>query len=170
MNQIYGIKKAFTFPFIAAVILLGVLLVLSFFSGESWESMILAVLFAISAVVAVEACERTFSVDDEGLRIRKFFRIKNFSWAEITHLGVVVIRNKAYFLLTTTKGFYIFSNLLQDHALLIRQLTEKLENERVEVEVKTYLESPVERTSLIVLTWIALIIIVAIILTKLFTA
>ncbi len=132
--------------------------------------MILAVLFAISAVVAVEACERTFSVNDEGLRIRKFFRIKNFSWAEITHLGVVVIRNKAYFLLTTTKGFYIFSNLLQDHALLIRQLTEKLENERVEVEVKTYLESPVERTSLIVLTWIALIIIVAIILTKLFTA
>jgi len=170
VNQIYKIKKAFTFPFIAAVILLGVLLVLSLFSGQSWERVILAVLFVISAVVAVEAYERTFSVSEEGLRIRKFFRIKNFSWAEITHLGVVVMRNKAYFLLTTTKGFYIFSNLLRDHALLIRQLTEKLENERVEVEVKTYLESPVERTSLIVLTWIALIIIVAIILTKLFTA
>jgi len=170
VNQIYKIKKAFTFPFIAAVILLGVLLVLSLFSGQSWERVILAVLFVISAVVAVEAYERTFSVSEDGLRIRKFFRIKNFSWAEITHLGVVVMRNKAYFLLTTTKGFYIFSNLLRDHALLIRQLTEKLENERVEVEVKTYLESPVERTSLIVLTWIALIIIVAIILTKLFTA
>lgn len=170
MNRIYKIKKAFTFPFIAAVILLGVLLVLSLFSGQSWERVILAVLFVVSAVVAVEAYERTFSVSEDGLRIRKFFRIKNFSWVEITHLGVVVMRNKAYFLLTTTKGFYIFSNLLQDHALLIRQLTEKLENERVEVEVKTYLESPVERTSLIVLTWIALIIIVAIILTKLFTA
>ncbi len=170
MNQIYRIKKAFTFPFIAAVILLGVLLVLSLFSGQSWERVILAVLFAISAVVAVEAYERTFSVSEDGLRIRKFFRIKNFSWVEITHLGVVVMRNKAYFLLTTTKGFYIFSNLLQDHALLIRRLTDKLENERVEAEVKTYLESPVERTSLIVLTWIALIIIVAIILTKLFTA
>jgi len=170
VNRIYKIKKAFTFPFIAAVILLGVLLVLSLFSGQSWERVILAVLFVVSAVVAVEAYERTFSVSEDGLRIRKFFRIKNFSWVEITHLGVVVMRNKAYFLLTTTKGFYIFSNLLQDHALLIRQLTEKLENERVEVEVKTYLESPVERTSLIVLTWIALIIIVAIILTKLFTA
>jgi hypothetical protein len=170
VNQIYRIKKAFTFPFIAAVILLGLLLVLSLFSGQSWERVILAVLFVISAVVAVEAYERTFSVSEDGLRIRKFFRIKNFSWVEITHLGVVVMRNKAYFLLTTTKGFYIFSNLLQDHALLIRQLTDKLENERVESEVRTYLESPVERTSLIVLTWIALIIIVAIILTKLFTA
>lgn len=170
MNQIYRIKKAFTYPFIAAVILLGVLLALSLFSGQSWERGILAVLFVLAALVAVEAYERTFSVSEDGLRIRKFFRIKNFSWAEITHLGVVVMRNKAYFLLTTTKGFYIFSNLLQDHALLIRRLTEKLENERVEAEIKTYLESPVERTSLIVLTWIALIIIVAIILTKLITA
>ncbi|MRR17675.1 MAG: hypothetical protein EG826_14600 [Deltaproteobacteria bacterium] len=170
MNQIYRIKKAFTYPFITAVILLGVLLVVSLFSGQSWERAILAVLFVLAALVAVEASERTFSVSDDGLRIRKFFRIKNFSWAEITHLGVVVMRHKAYFLLTTTKGFYIFSNLLQDHALLIRRLTEKLENERVEAEIKTYLESPVERTSLIVLTWIALIIIVAIILTKLFTA
>ena len=168
MNQVYGIKKAFTFPFIAAVILLCVLLILSFFIGESWEKFILAVLFVTSAIIAVEAYERKFSISEDGLRIRKFFRIKNFTWAEITHLGVVVMRNKAYFLLTTTKGFYIFSNLLQDHVLLIRRLTEKLEAERVEVEVKTYLENPIERTSLIVLTWIALIIIVAIILTKLY--
>ena len=118
-------------------------------------------------VIAIEAYEREFTVSEDGLRIKKFFRIKNFTWAEITHLGVVIMRNKAYFLLTTTRGFYMFSNLLQDHTRLIRYLAEKLGDEKVEVEVKNYLENPFERTSLIVLTWIALIMIIAIILTKL---
>jgi len=77
------------------------------------------------------------------------------------------MRNKAYFLLTTTKGFYLFSNLLQDHTLLIRNLADQLGDEKVEAEVRSYLDAPIERTSLIVLTWIALVMIVAIILTKL---
>ena len=120
-------------------------------------------------VIAIESYEREVAASEDGLRIKKFFRIKNFTWAEITHLGVVIMRNKAYFLLTTTKGFYMFSNLLQDHTRLIRHLAEKLGDEKVEVEIKNYLGNPIERTSLIVLTWIALIIIVAIILTKLVT-
>jgi len=120
-------------------------------------------------VIAIEAYERAFTASENGLRIKKFFRIKNFTWAEITHLGVVIMRNKAYFLLTTTKGFYMFSNLLQDHTRLIRYLAEKLEDEKVEVEIKNYLANPIERTSLIILTWIVLIVIVAIILTKLVT-
>lgn len=169
MNQAYKIKKAFRLPFMIAVALLFVLLALSLFSGQPWEKMLLAALSIITLVIAVEASEREFAFSEDGLRIRKFFRTKNFTWSEITHLGIVIIRNKAYFLLTTTKGFYLFSNLLQDHTLLIRTLTEKLGNEKVEVEVKSYLETPIERTSLIVSTWIALVIIVAIILTKLIT-
>ena len=167
MNQVYKIKKAFRVPFIVAVTLLFVLLALSLFSGQPWEKMLLAALSVITLVIAVEASERDFAISENGLRIRKFFRTKNFTWTEITHLGIVIMRNKAYFLLTTTKGFYLFSNLLQDHTLLIRTLTDKLGDEKVEIEVKNYLEDPIERTSLIVLTWIALVIIVAIILTKL---
>jgi len=150
-----------------AVVLLFVLLVLSLFGGESWERILLAGLFVITSVIAIETSEREFAVSEDGLRIRKFFRTKNFTWAEITHLGIVIMRSKAYFLLTTTKGFYVFSNLLQDHSLLIRGLMAKLADEKVEAEVKNYLEAPIERTSLIVLTWIALMIMAAIILTKL---
>jgi len=150
-----------------AVALLLVLWVLSLFSGQTWEKIILAFLCVTTMVIAIEAYERELTVSEDGLRIKKFFRIKNFTWAEITHLGVVIMRNKAYFLLTTTKGLYMFSNLLQDHTRLIRHLAEKLGDEKVEVEIKNYLGSPIERTSLIVLTWIALMMIVAIILTKL---
>ncbi len=167
MNQVYKIKKGFRFPFMMVVVLLFVLLVLSLFGGESWEMILLTALFVTTSVIAIETSEREFAVSENGLRIRKFFRTKNFTWAEITHLGIVIMRNKAYFLLTTTKGFYVFSNLLQDHSLLIRGLMAKLADEKVEAEVKNYLEAPIERTSLIVLTWIALMIMAAIILTKL---
>ncbi|MBP7342796.1 MAG: hypothetical protein PHG54_00315 [Smithellaceae bacterium] len=166
-DQIYKIKKSFRLPFTAAVVLLLVLFIISCVSGETWEKILLGVLFVVTLIIAVEASEREFAAGETGLRIKKFFRTKTFTWTEITHLGVVILRNKAYFLLTTTKGFYIFSNLLQDHTRLIRHLTEKLEAERVEVEVKNYLEAPIERASLMVLTWIAVGIIVAIILTKL---
>lgn len=167
MSQVYKIKKTFMVPFIIAVALLLVLLALSLFSGQPWEQILIAVLCVITLVIAIEAFEREFAVAENGLRIKKFFRIKQFTWAEITHMGVVIMRNKAYFLLTTTKGFYILSNLLQDHTSLIRYLADKLGEEKVEAEVKNYLENPIERTSLIVFTWIALIIIIAIILTKL---
>ena len=167
MSQVYKIKKNFLVPFMVAVALLFVLLVLSLVSGQLWEQILVGVLCVITLLIAVEAFEREFAVSENGLRIKKFFRKKSFVWAEITHLGVVVMRNKVYFLLTTTKGFYMLSNLLQNHTQLIRHLAEKLEEEKVEPEIKIYLENPIERTSLIVLTWIALIIIIAIILTKL---
>ena len=167
MNQVYKIKKQFIVPFMIAVALLFVLWALSLLSGQTWEKIILAVLCVTTMVIAIEAYEREVTASEDGLRIKKFFRIKNFTWTEITHLGIVIMRNKAYFLLTTTKGFYMFSNLIQDHTRLIRHLAEKLGDEKVEVEIKNYLENPIERTSLIVLTWIALMIIVAIILTKL---
>ena len=80
------------------------------------------------------------------------------------------MRNKAYFLLTTTKGFYIFSNLLENHASLIRFLLDKLGQEKVEVEVTNYLEHPIERRSLIVMSWVAVIVISIIIILKLVIA
>jgi hypothetical protein len=166
VNPVYKIKKNFRYPFIATVASLFVLFVVCLVTGALWEKVLVGVLFLVSLVIAIEASERQFTALESGLQIRKFFRTKNFAWAEITHLGLVVLRNKVYFLLTTTKGFYILTNLLQDHTLLIRYLADKIENERVEVEVRNYLEAPIERTSLVVMTWIALFIVVAIILTK----
>lgn len=167
MGQVFKIKKTFRVPFIIAVAFLFVLLALSLFNGQPWEQILIAAICLVTLVIAIEACERKFAVSENGLRIKKFFRTKDLTWADITHLGVVIMRNKAYFLLTTTKGFYLFSNLLQNHTLLISHLAGKLSDEKVEAEVKSYLENPIERTSLVVLTWVALIIIVAIILTKL---
>lgn len=150
-----------------AVALLFVLLIVSLIGGPDWERILLAVLFVATLAVAAESYEREFIVSETGLSIRKFFRTRNFTWAEITHLGVVVMRNKAYFLLTTTRGFYVFSNLLQDHSRLVRFVAEKLGDEKVEPEIKTYLEQSIERKSLMVLSWVVVVILAAIIATKL---
>lgn len=166
-QNVFKIKRAFLVPFNTIVVLLFLLFLLSLFRGQMWEKIVLAVCFASTLLIAIEATRRKIILTDEGLKIEKFFRTKEFVWTEITHLDVVNLRNKIYFLLTTTKGFYFFSNLLENHALLIRSLVDKLGNERVETEVNNYLDHPVERRSLIVMCWFAVLISTAFIILKL---
>ncbi len=166
-QNVFKIRRAFLVPFITIVVLLFLLFLISLFRGQLWEKIILAVSFASTLLIAIEATRRKIVVTDEGLKIEKFFRTKEFVWTEITHLAIVNLSNKIYFLLTTTKGFYFFSNLLENHALLIRSLVDKLDDERVEIEVKNYLDHPVERLSLIVMCWFAVLISIAFIILKL---
>lgn len=154
-------------PFITIVVLLFLLFLISLFRGQLWEKIILTVSFASTLLIAIEATRRKIVLTDEGLEIKKFFRTNEFVWTEITHLEVVNLNNKIYFLLTTTKGFYFFSNLLENHALLIRSLVDKLGNERVETEINNYLVHPMERRSLIVMCWFAVLISASFIILKL---
>lgn len=163
----FKIRRSFLLPFLAIILLLYILFLLSLFKGETWEKIILAVSFVSTLLVGIEATEREIITTKESLKIKKFFRTKEFTWPEITHLAIVNLRNKVYFLLTTTKGFNFFSNLLENHALLIRVLVDKLGEEKVEAEVRNYLDHPVERRSLIVTCWFAALIIIALIILKL---
>ncbi|PKN52866.1 MAG: hypothetical protein CVU55_06500 [Deltaproteobacteria bacterium HGW-Deltaproteobacteria-13] len=169
-QNIFKTKRAFLVPFIAIVALLCLLLILSLFKGQSVEKIVLAISFFGTLLVGIEASKREIIVTKDGLKIKKFFRTKDFIWPEITHLGVVDLRNKTYFLLTTTKGFYFFSNMFENHALLIRSIVDKLGDEKVEIEVKNYLDHPSERRSLIVICWVIVLIISAFIILKLFSA
>ncbi|OPY86129.1 MAG: hypothetical protein A4E71_01754 [Smithella sp. PtaU1.Bin162] len=166
-EAIYKIKKAFVVPLIAVVVSLFLLFLISLTTSQTWEIIVIAILFLFSLAACMNMAKKEIIVNDQGLKIKKVFRCKEFSWAEITHLAVVVLRKKVYFLLTTTKGFYIFSNLLENHALLIHSLVDKLGDEKVEAEVKNYLNNPLERFSLIIMSWIAVVIVVAVIILRL---
>jgi hypothetical protein len=167
VGNTYKIKRAFLLPLLLVTGLLFILFLISLFNGQMWEKIILAVFFVCSLAVGVENAKREIVVSDEGVKIKKFFRVKTFVWNEVTNLAMVILRKKAYFLLTTTKGFYIFSNLFENHALLVRSLADKLGAEKVEIEVMAYLDKPAERLSLIVMIWIAVVILLAIISLKL---
>jgi len=163
-QNIFKIRQAFLIPFMAVIFLLFLLLLLSIFKGQMREGVILSVFFVVVLFIGIEMSRREIVLTEDGLKIKKFFRLKEFVWTEITHLGIVELRKKIYFLLTTTKGFYYFSNLVENHALLIRSLIDKLGDEKVEPEVKNYLERPVERLSLIVMSWISVLVIIGIII------
>jgi hypothetical protein len=169
-QSIFKIKKAFLVPFMVIVALLGVLLLLSLFKGQTWEKIILSVSFAGTLIIGIEAAKREIIVNQEGLKLKKFSRVKNVNWPEVTHLAVVELNKKVFFLLTTTKGFYFFSNMFENHSLLIRSVVNKLDEEKVEIEVKNYLDHPVERRSLIVICWLTVPIIIAFIILKLLSA
>ncbi|MDI6742646.1 MAG: hypothetical protein QMD11_07890 [Smithella sp.] len=166
-QNIFKIKKAFLIPFILIIALLFLLLLQSLFDGQPWEKIFLAFSFTATLLVGIEAAKREIVVTRESLIIKKFFRSKNFSWPEITQLAVVELRNKVYFLLTTTKGFFFFSNLYENHPLLIRSIVDRLASEKVEIEVRNYLDRPVERRSQIIICWITVIMIAAFIILKL---
>ncbi len=163
-QNIFKIRRAFVIPLMVIIFFLFLLLLLSIFKGQIREGVILSVFFIVVLLIGIETLKREIVLTEGGLKIKKFFRIKEFVWAEITHLGIVELRKKIYFLLTTTKGFYFFSNLVENHALLIRSLVDKLGEEKLELEVKNYLERPVERLSLIVMSWISAAIIIVIII------
>ncbi len=167
MTHVYKINLALRIALIVSAVLLLALMILSLASGAPVEQMILTALLVVTAIVAVEASERVLIFSEDGLEIRKYFRTKQFSWAEITQLGFMVMRSKVYFLLTTTRGFYIFSNLLKDHSALVKSLADRLGSNKVEPEIQSYLEHPIERKSIVILMWLAVAILLAILITKL---
>ena len=167
MNEtVYKIRRAFLFPLLAIAVLLVLLLLLSLFNRQIWELIVLGILLFASLLAAVAMARKEIIINDRGLKIKKIFRSREFGWPEITHLGVVVLKKKVYFLLTTTNGFYIFSNLFGNHVLLVQAMAEKLGEEKVEPEVKAYLEHPLERLALIVMSWVAVAIIIATIILR----
>ncbi|MGV8058630.1 MAG: hypothetical protein AB2L12_11485 [Smithellaceae bacterium] len=165
-ENVYKNRRAFLIPLIVIVVLLFLLFLISLLNRQSWEIIVLAILFFTSLFSVVVVAKKEIVVNDQGVKIKKVFRCKEFEWTEITHLGVVVLKKKVYFLLTTHKGFYIFSNLLENHALLVRSLMDRLGEEKVEVEVKKYLEHPQERLALVIMSWLAVGVIMAMIILR----
>ncbi len=166
-QNVFKIRKAFLVPFMATVVLLFLLLILSLVKGQSIEKFILTFAFVGTFAIGLEASSREITVTNDNIRIKKFFRVKSITWSDITHLGVVDLNKKAYFLITTTKGFYFFSNMFENHALLIQRIVDKLEDKKIETEVKNYLEHPSERHSLIVICWLTVLITIIFIILKL---
>ena len=97
-QNVFKIRRAFLVPFITIVVLLFLLFLIGLFRGQLWEKIILAVSFASTLLIAIEATRRKIVLTDEGLKIEKFFRTKEFVWTEITNLAVVNLSHKIYFL------------------------------------------------------------------------
>jgi len=165
-ENIFKTRRAFLIPLWAIVVLFFALFAQSFFIGQLWEIIFSAIFFALLLAIAIEASERSIIVTDNKLKIKKFFRQKEFDWERVTSLGIVELGKKVYFLVSATRGLYFFSNMTERHAQLVGLLVKKMDEERVEPQVREYLKRPVERLSLIVMSYVAALTIAIIIIMK----
>ena len=167
-QRMYTIRRAFLIPFTLVVFLLFFLLLISmFFRGTLAEAIFLAVIFLISFLIFLEAKSRMVNVGDQGIRLKKFMRIKEVSWEDISYVGALTIRSKVYLLLTTVKGFLILSNAYEEFPGLVRDIVQHVSAERVEQEVRAQMERPVTNWGNVIAAWIATAVIAGIISAKL---
>jgi len=109
---------------------------------------------------------RKTTIGDEGIRIRKLFRVKQFRWEDITNVDVMALHKKVYLLLTTTRGFHTLANSHGDFTSLVKDVVRYVDQNKVEESVQDVIEHPVKRMSDIVSAWIAFIILLGAIILK----
>jgi hypothetical protein len=113
------------------------------------------------------ARDRRITITDQGIVIRKLFRTKEIHRDNITHVGCVILRKKAYLLLTTTKGFIILSSAYENFSALLRSIVGQVDPEKVEEEVRALAESPVKNRADVISLWFAVAVIFGFIILKL---
>jgi hypothetical protein len=163
-QRIYRIRKAVLVPLGIDAVLLLALLTLSFGAGgQTTEQAVLSVFFGVAAILFLESLLRRVVVAPERLLIRKLGRGKSFTWAEITHVGALTVRRKAYLLLTTLKGFVILSSAYEGFADLSREIAGRVEPDRVDAQVRGLAAGSAHAAS----AWVAAVFLVGILLLKL---
>ena len=168
-QEIYKIRRAIIIPLGIAVFFLFFLLFLSrllkFLPGET---VVLGAVCLFALYFFLEVFSRQVSIGEDGVEIKKFLRKKELKWNEITYIGCVVMTNKVYVLLTTTKGFCILSNNYERFPDMLDHLSGPMDRERVEGEVLDLIQHPMKNDQPVRSAWFMVIIILAVIALRLF--
>lgn len=166
--QSFKIRRALLIPFgISAGLLLMLLILTLLGKGSTLEQIFLTAMTIPTVALFLEAWNRKATITEQGIFFKKFLRVKEIFWSDISHVGCLMIRNKVYLLLTTTKGFFILSNAYEDFSTLIRIIGEHISPDKVEEDVRAQGENPVKNRTDMISLWFAAVVIFGIILLKL---
>jgi hypothetical protein len=166
--HIFKIRRELLIPFgICAAGLFCLLVLALMVKGSGLERILLAAITLITVAFFLMARDRRITITDQGIVIRKLFRTKEIHRDNITHVGCVILRKKAYLLLTTTKGFIILSSAYENFSALLRSIVGQVDPEKVEEEVRALAESPVKNRADVISLWFAVAVIFGFIILKL---
>lgn len=166
-KETYAIRKAFVVPLgIDALLLLSLLAIALFGTGETTEQWFFGLLTLLGGFLFLENLVRRAVVTDEGLSVRTLWRRKRVLWKEITHVGCLSLPRRIYLLLTTTRGIIILSSAYEAFPRLKEAILQRVEPDRVEEEVRRM--GGKDRASFlnILLAWVAAAFMIGIIVTK----
>jgi hypothetical protein len=168
-QRFYGVKRALLIPLCLDVVLLfGLLMDAVLLKGEATERFVFTLFFVLALALFVASYRRRIAVTEGGLVIRRFWGEKALAWDEITHVGCLTLRRKVYLLLTTVKGFFILSSLLDGFPALAEAIVTAVGAERVEEECRTQPGRAVTGIATIAPAWIAAAAMIGIVILKLF--
>jgi hypothetical protein len=166
--QLFKIRRALMIPFgICAGGLICLLVLALLVKGSGLERVLLAVITLITIAFFLMARDRRITITDQGIVVRKFFKIKEINRDDINHVGCLILRKRVYLLLTTTRGFIILSNAYENFSVLIRSIVEQVGPEKVEEEVRALAESPAKNRADVISLWFAVVVIFGLIILKL---
>ena len=165
----YRIRRSFVIPLGIDVLLLLFLLILSLaYKGSGTERIVLTVFAGLSLLIFLEAMNRSVSVSEGGVVLKKLLKSRELLWSDITHVGCLKVRSRIYILLTTKKGFHIISNAYDSFACLTGDIIRNLDAEKIEVEaeVREQIEKPTRNISDLVAVWMAAAVLTVVIYMK----
>lgn len=141
-------------PLYIDLILVGVMLILSFFRRVTpAEPIVLSILTAIFGLVAFIFIRKSTYIDEEGVAVSSAFSRKRLLWEQITCVDAVRVGRKIYLLLTTTKGFIVIPNTYEKFYDLVRDVASRVDAGRVERHVVEILDNPLHRVFDKVVAW-----------------
>jgi hypothetical protein len=168
-QRFYGVRRALLIPLGLDVILLfGLLMDALLRKGETAEELVFTLFFVLTLVLFFVSQRRRVAVAEGGLVIRRVWGEKALAWDEITHVGCLTLHRKAYLLLTTVKGFFILSSVLEGFPALAEEIVNCVGVERVEEDCRAQAGRAVAGIAAIAPAWIAAVVMIGIILLKLF--
>jgi len=149
------------------VLLFGLLTNAVFLEGETAEKLVFALFFVPTLALFLVSCRRRVAVAEGGLVIRRFWGEKALAWDEITHVGCLTLHRKVYLLLTTVKGFFIVSSVLEGFRALAEEIVTCVGVERVDEDCRPQAGRAVTGLATIAPAWIAAAAMIGIIFLKL---
>ena len=155
----FVIRRAFVVPMGLLIALTVALLVVCLVQGQSITKVIvLAGLIMPLAVLFVESARRCLVIDAEAVTAYRLFRQRRISFADVTGLETVRVRNRVF--LTLAAGdddFLIISNSYGDFPALLSCLIESVPQETVTDETAQLAKQPPIRQADVFTAWFAVI-------------
>lgn len=168
-QRFYGVRRALLIPLgLDVVLLFGLLTNALFLQGETAEKLVFALFFIPALAVFLVSYRRRVAVAEGGLVIRRLWGEKALAWNEITHVGCLTLHRKVYLLLTTVKGFFIVSSVLEGFPALAEEIVTSVGAERAEEDCRLQAGRAAAGLATIAPAWIAAAAMIGIILLKLF--
>ena len=164
----YSIRKNFLLPLGLIVLLSFVLLISAIYLHLPLAKIIILVVFLLPvSIIFIESSLRKIHITEDGLEIKKLFRSKRLSYAELTDIDTIQVRQRVFVSLSSENDFIILSNSYERFGELMKQLLSVAPAMIVSDQTRQLAENPPKKCSDIFSAWLAVAVLTLIIFVQL---